>query len=166
MTFNVSYKQITYLPDLLRFKQLKQLNCSNNKLTSLPGLNENLQKLYCWNNQLTSLPNLNENLQELYCFDNQLTSLPNLNDNLQYLDCNNNPIYKILNDNNLLSIRLKLQKLNNFKHLYYCLKFKSQFRKFLWEKVKEPKIMKHYNPRYLMENLKENDELEEILNSW
>ena len=26
--------------------------------------------------------------------------------------------------------------------------------------------MKCYNPRYLMENLKENDELEEILNSW
>ena len=45
-------------------------------------------------------------------------------------------------------------------------KIKSQIKKYLWEKIREPKIMKCYNPRYLMENLKENDELEEILNSW
>ena len=63
-------------------------------------------------------------------------------------------------------IKLKIQKLNNFKHLYYCLKFKSQFRKILWEKIREPKIMQHYNPKYLIENLNKNNELEEFLNSW
>ena len=63
-------------------------------------------------------------------------------------------------------IKLKIQKLNNFKHLYYCLKFKLQFRKWLWEKIREPKIMQHYNPKYLIENLNKNNELEEFLNSW
>ena len=39
---DLSERQLTYLPDLSRFKQLKQLNCSYNKLTSLPDLNKNL----------------------------------------------------------------------------------------------------------------------------
>ena len=30
-------------------------------------------------------------------------------------------------------------------------KFKKQFRKWLWEKVREPKIMKKYHPNYLIE---------------
>ena len=82
-------------------------------------------------------------------------------------------IYKVqivliisFNDNKLNLIKLKIKKLNNFKHLYYCLKFKSQFRKILWEKIREPKIMQNYNPKYLIENLNKNNELEEILNSW
>ena len=185
-TIDVSNKNIDYLPDLSRFKHLKQLYCYNNQLTSLPNLNDNLQKLYCWENQLTSLPNLNENLQKLYCSNNQLNSLPNLNKNLQELSCWNNeltslpnlnknlqifncyenPIYIVVNDNNDNLIKLNIQKINNFKHLYYCLKFKSRFRKILWEKIREPKIIKHYNPKYLIENLKENYKLEEILNSW
>ena len=141
--------------------------CSNNKLTSLPNLNENLQILYCHDNQLTSLPTLNKNLQILCCWNNKLTSLPNLNDKLKILRYSNNPIYTIIKEpNNLILIKLNIKTLNNFKHLYYCLKFKSQFRKLLWEKIRQPKIIKHYNPTYLITNLKENDELETILNSW
>ena len=84
-TIDVSNKNIDYLPDLSRFKHLKQLNCSYNQLTSLPDLNENSQYLNCHHNKLTSLPDLNKNLKILYCYNNQLTSLPNLNENLQKL---------------------------------------------------------------------------------
>ncbi|MDE2015897.1 MAG: hypothetical protein KGI72_05240 [Patescibacteria group bacterium] len=70
----------------------ENLNCSNNRLTSLP---ENLKvggNLYCYNNRLTSLP---ENLKvggNLDCSNNQLTSLP---ENLKVggnLDCSNNQL--------------------------------------------------------------------------
>ena len=53
---NVNCKKLNYLPDLKRFKNLQILNCSNNKLTLLPKLNEKLQTLHCHNNQLTELP--------------------------------------------------------------------------------------------------------------
>ena len=89
---DVSSKQIKYLPDLSRFKQLEQLLCYNNQLTYLPNLNEKLQKLDCDNNQLTSLPTLNDNLQILICDNNQLTSLPSLNENLQILYCWHNQL--------------------------------------------------------------------------
>jgi len=54
----------------------------------------------------------------------------------------------------------------NFRHLYYCLKFKKQLRKWLWEKVREPKIEKLYNPSYLIENLGDGDNLDEVLKNW
>ena len=79
----LNHKQIKYLPDLTRFTNLQKLYCANNRLTSLPPLNEKLQILDCANNQLTSLPPLNANLQILYCANNQLTSLPRLNEKLQ-----------------------------------------------------------------------------------
>jgi hypothetical protein len=59
-----------------------------------------------------------------------------------------------------------IEKFNNFRHLYYSLKFKKQFRKFLWEKVREPKVMKKYHPRYLIENLREDTDLEVFLDNW
>ena len=51
------------------------------------------------------------------------------------------------------------------KTIYYSLKFKKQLRKWLWEKVREPKIKKLYNPSYLI-NLKEEDDLDTFLDNW
>ena len=102
---NVSSKKLTYLPDLTRFRNLQELQCQDNLLTSLPPLNPTLKKLFCNINCLTSLPELNPNLQELSCISNQLTSLPQLNPNLQHLYCDNNQLTDIP------SLNLTLQRL-------------------------------------------------------
>jgi hypothetical protein len=164
---NITSKQIKYLPDVSRFKYLRSLNCSNNQLVALPTLNENLRELYCNNNQLVVLPTLNKHLQLLNCANNQLVTLPTLNENLQELYYDNNPIYEIIDSNNLFIINKKLKILHKFCYLYYCLKFKTQFRDFLWKKIREPKIIQKYHPSYFDEFLKDdNDNLDMVLDNW
>jgi Leucine-rich repeat (LRR) protein len=159
-----SDNQLTLLPTLTQ--SLQFLYCSGNQLTLLPTLPQNLKKLYCSDNKLTSLPTLPQNLQILSCSDNQLTLLPTLPQNLKRLYCYNNPIYEIVDNDTLFQIKKNIQILNNFRNLYYSLKFKKQFRKWLWEKVKEPNAKKLYNPIYLVENLGEDDDLDTVLNNW
>ena len=169
---DVSYKNLTYLPDLSRFTHLKELNCSYNKLTELPCLNNNLTKLNCSNNFLTKLPNLNDKLNLLRCINNRLKYLPNYN-NLYYMCFDNNEIYLTICDiikskgkNKNFETRKQIVKiLNKFRFTYYALKFKTQFKKWLWEKVREPKIMKQFHPDHLTA-LKETDDLEVFLEEW
>jgi hypothetical protein len=146
-------------------ENLQILCCNDNCLSSLQ-LNENLIELYCCGNQLSSL-HLNEKLDTLYCFNNQLTSL-HLNENLQVIHYYYNPIHEIINTeyNDVNKIKQKMQILNNFRYLYYCLKFKKQFRDLLWVKIREPKIRKKYSHSYLLENLHEDTDLDELLNNW
>ena len=198
---DVSGKGLTYLPDLSRFKQLTHLYCTDNQLTSLPPLNENLTQLDCSHNKLTWLPplnnnleyltcsynhltwlpHLNDNLQKLYCSRNQLTELPSLNDNLRYLDCNYNPLTWLPPLNNKLQMLYcrntnifnkntylydnKIKTLRKFRNTYYLLKFKKHFKRWLWEKVREPKIMAKFHPSHLT-NLEETDDLEVFLDDW
>ena len=189
-----SYNQLTSLPDLTRLKNLKILHCNYNQLTSLPTtLSQSLKTLYCTDNQITALPDLcrlqnleelncsnnqltslptilPESLETLYCFDNQLTYLPILPEKTIYLYYPNNPIYNILNvginKNSLVKVKKNVKIVNNFRHLYYSLKYKKQLRKWLWEKVREKQISEKYHPNYLLENLNENEDLDEILNNW
>jgi len=151
----------------LHSENLQALYCSNNRLTSL-HLNKNLEILYCSNNRLTSL-HLNKNLQELYCSNNQLTCLSceyrlTLNKNLQ-IHYSNNPIYEIINSDEIDIINRKIQILNDFRYLYYCLKFKKRFRDWLWVRIREPKIRTRYSHDYLVEHLQDND-LDEFLEKW
>jgi Leucine-rich repeat (LRR) protein len=197
-SINVNSRQLTYLPDLSRFHNLKYLSCSHNYLRSLPPLNANLRILKCNNNRLTHLPPLNENLESLYCYTNKLTVLPGLNSNLDILDCCDNKLVSLpflppnlsifqymdnpihdhvmyLNEGhhhhhnqNIIQIA---RLLYNFKHLFYSLKFKRQFRDWLWVKVREPKIQEHYSPenlKKLLSGIDEDDfeELDEALNNW
>ena len=198
---DVSGKGLTYLPDLSRFKQLTHLNCSDNPLTELPHLNDNLRYLDCNYNQLTELPPLNNNLTQLFCHRNQLTwlpplnnklkclacrhnhliELPPLNDNLEFLDCCHNQLTVLPHLNNKLQILYcrntnifnkntylydnKIKTLRNFRYTYYLLKLKKHFKRWLWEKVREPKIMAKFHPSHL-DALEETDDLEVFLDDW
>jgi Leucine-rich repeat (LRR) protein len=159
-----SNNQLTSLPTLPQ--NLKILCCGNNLLNSLPTLPKNLEQLYCCNNQLDSLPTLPQNLEQLSCGNNKLACLPTLPKNLKQIYYINNTIYEIVNSNSLFQIKKNIQIINNLRYLYYCLKFKKQLRKWLWEKVREPNIMKIYHPNYLIENLGDEDDLDIILSNW
>jgi hypothetical protein len=90
----------------------------------------------------------------------------------------NNYIYSIIGNNIIITstdfvtqlIKFKLSsnliKLNNFKDLFYALKFKNKFRKWLWEKVRLPKIQAFYNPNNLLKILKDDDDLDDVLAGW
>ena len=216
---DVSYKKLIDLPDLSRFKNLKELNCSHNQLTYLPPLNKTLKKLFCEFNNLTYLPILNEELEKLHCSYNRLLSLPilnknlktihcsynrllflpTLNENLKLIDCSqnklislptlnkklklfifyNNKIHTIIKDSgyrigykiglyidNIEITRKIINVLNNFRYSYYCLKFKKQFRIWLWLRIREPKIRNRYHPKYILKNLDENTDLDNFLDNW
>ena len=94
---------------------LIELDCSDNKLTSLKGIEEltNLEWLDCSNNKLTSLEGIEnlDKLVEIYCYDNKLTSLKGIEnlDKLEFLDCRDNPLpYSDLF--NLDKIKLDIKK--------------------------------------------------------
>ena len=176
---------LTWLPPLNN--TLIQLDCSGNKLTELPPLNNNLTQLYCSFNCLTSLPPLNNNLTHLYCSRNQLTELPPLNNNLKILNCSFNQLISLpplnntltqlyCSDNNIYNENIEkykydyrnikiIQTLCNFRYTYYCLKYKNHFKRWLWEKVREPKIMAKFHPSHLT-HLLDSDDLEVFLDDW
>jgi internalin A len=73
--------------------KLTSLNCYNNQLVSLKGIENciKLEWLYCWNNQLMSLKGIENciKLKYLGCHNNQLMSLKGIENctNLEYLYC-------------------------------------------------------------------------------
>ena len=183
---NVFYKELSYLPDLSRFTNLKYLYCSHNKLVFLPLLPNSLKYLNCSHNQLVSLPLLPNSLdelecsgnclgslpllpnllRELFCNFNKLSSLPLLPDSLQEIWCLGNPIYNIINSDNVNIVKEKVKNLNKFRLLYYCIKYKNKFRKWLWD-IREKKAIEKYNPKYLIENLVSEDiDLDTVLDKW
>ena len=153
---NVSCNKLTSLPPLS--ETLKNLYCNNNKLTGLPPLPETLKILECYDNNLNSLPHLSENLKELMCSNNNLYNMPQLLEGLEIVIFYNNPICAIIGHCNyynesyihlhldmteLAFIQMKhsIKILNNFHYLYYLLKYKKQFYKWLW-RARKTKIIK------------------------
>jgi hypothetical protein len=90
LILKIQYRDITILPDITRFKNLKELYCNDNKLSCLPTLPKSLEILHCGNNTLTCLPTLPQSLEILYCYNNKLTCLPTLPQSLELLNCYNN----------------------------------------------------------------------------
>ena len=169
-----SYNPLTSLPPLP--PNLLHLYCDKTGLTSLQLLPPNLLHLYCVGNNLTSLPALPSTLQHLYCCHNNLTSMPTLPQSINGFAYCFNPIWEnqrqiILShkvgDQTSIFITIKqINTYNSFRHLYYSLKFKNQFRNWVWEKVRKPKIEQKYHPIYLIQNLDENTDLDTVLINW
>jgi len=63
-------------------------------------------------------------------------------------------------------VKKNIRVFKYFRHLWYCLQYKKQFKKWLWEKVREPKIKKIFHPINLIKILGEDDDLDEVLNNW
>ena len=186
---NLRHKYLTELPDLSRFHSLKTLYCDHNSLTSLPQLSPSLEDLYCNNNRLTSLPPLpglkrlycerNElirlpsiDLDILWCHENNLTTLPNTGKPMSQFNCYGNPICEFIGEfihgpygPIIQSLQKNIQTLNNFRYLYYSLKFKKKFRDWLWIRVREPKIREQYSTANLLKLLEKYD-LEQVLDTW
>jgi len=171
---DISCRGIYELSDITRFTNLQYLDCDDNNLTSLPTLPESLIYLSCNRNKIRSLPKLPSNLRHLYCADNKLTSLPELPANLEHFHCQHNKLNsmpflpKSISSfgycfNPIWEMR---KQINSFRYLYYSLKFKRQFKNWLWEKVRKPKIDNKYHPKYLMENLNEDIDLDGFLDHW
>ncbi len=78
--------------EIIEFKHNFNWNKDLIEIISIPN---NLTELDCSINKLTSLPELPNNLVNLYCEDNQLTTLPKLPNTLKYLSCDNNNIKQL-----------------------------------------------------------------------
>ena len=68
--------------------------------------------------------------------------------------------------NSYRQVKKNIRVFKYFRHLWYCLQYKKQFKKWLWEKVREPKIKKIFHPIYLIENLGDEDDLDTVLKNW
>lgn len=89
---NLIFFNIDGILDLKSFKKIKELICSNNKITFLDNLPSDLIKLDCSNNQLVNLDNLSSDLTELICYYNKLVNLDNLPTQLIKLNCSYNQL--------------------------------------------------------------------------
>ena len=118
---NLYNKNLSYLPRICNFTNLRILHCEYNNIKSIPRLSDTLVELHCDMNELKKLPHLPATLKELSCAgnrikrlpklkdsliflrcgDNRLVALPPLNDNLEFIDCRNNKITSLptLNSN-------------------------------------------------------------------
>jgi hypothetical protein len=94
--------------------------------------------------------------------------MPNLPESLKELAFYFNPIWqmRLINTNDLIITKQQIKTLNSFRHLYYSLRYKHQFRNWLWEKIRKPKIMKNYHPKFLIENINEDTDLDNFLENW
>lgn len=148
-------KNLTYLPSLSRFTQLTKLNVSYNNLTYLPKLPNNLLYLYCFHNKLTCLPELPDTLLYIYCCYNPFIYDVESYDCYKYGVYGNNiydiDVYDNEGDIEILNHDIKI--VNSFRRLFYCLKFKKQFMRWLWERIRLPKIKFECKPENIVDKL-------------
>jgi hypothetical protein len=104
-----------------------------------------------------------------------LKSLPIIShDVLLYIELN--PIEFLISGLNTLTIdgrdetNNRIRIWNNFRRMYYALRLKDRFRKFLWERVLGPKIENKYHPKnlaLLLQDKNEDDMFDDqLLETW
>jgi len=175
--------KLTSLPDLP--PNLKELSCSENQLTELPKLPSSLRLLYCRRNKILILPTLPFNLKTIDCYNNPLIQTNiNLPINLIYLQCDitQKHLFKDLpleiigyHTRHLYLYNVNFyskakqyyknkinKKKKNVRHLFYCLKFKENFRKWYWRAIKEKQIMLEMHPS-IIALLLEDKNIEDII---
>ena len=175
-SFNCMFNSLTSLPTIPYYSRLKTIMCFNNRLTSLPALplflfvidcsynrltmlpklNPHLQSLFCGNNQLLDLPSSLKKcywLQDLHCPQNNLTRFPCLPLSLQSFNYHGNPVLCdllpcLVPFHVTGTLKKKIQTLHTFAHLYFSLRLRSAFHRWMW-KSREKRIRAHYHPKIL-----------------
>jgi hypothetical protein len=109
------------IPNLLKFKNLKKINLSCNKiiLFKIDNLPKTIEEIYIDDNLITEIPDMREflKLRKLSIIANKITKVGILNDKLQILNCHNNYIRNIeehVLPNTLLDLNIGL---NSFQFL-------------------------------------------------
>ena len=98
--------KINKIPDLSKFKNLKELYCLNCDIKELKNLPITLTVLRCDLNKLKNLDYLPISLKVIECSDNSIKKIDNLPIYLQKLSCYNNPITKISNLSSLSNLEI------------------------------------------------------------
>lgn len=155
---DVSANCLTDLPAELN-EGLEKLSCGHNRISELPKFNQRLKILNCELNRIRELPVNLENLVELCCDDNDICVIPSLG-NMQRISCAYNKLHTFPPISHLVTklnishnpiamyvlrptmtsideIRDRINKMHRFKHLYFSLKLKTNFHKWLNERVRE-----------------------------
>ena len=143
---DISYLDLTELPESELWKKVIHLSCSNNELTTLPEL-PLVRSLYCSYNRLIALPEL-PSIKILSCPSNRLTSLPEL-PNVKQLNCCYNQITELPelpSINNLLCRGNQLRfysgyykYIHQIRKVTIALSVIKQWRKFNQESVRNKK---------------------------
>ncbi len=173
---------IPYIPN-----SIINLFISNNRITHLPPLPTSLENLHCDHNPLLKINAFPCKLATLFASHTNIMNIPPLTPKLVLVDVSYSKLYiPPINTANKFTMFMyantplydmvgnlpmnTLTKLNKFRELYFTLKFKAQFRKLLWEHIREKVAMERYAPSKLNEILyiagDDGNLLDTLINAW
>lgn len=174
---NYSCNYLTTVPKFTA--DLWSLECCDNKITHFPRFHYDAPlKLSCINNPLRKLPVIRNQNAEIYAMETMLMELP-IPEDLDTLPItetptsysigspdlcihiNDTPISEIMGmtsiycgmDDTYEQASALWRIISKFRFTYYAQKFRKNFMKFLWEKIRLPKIQHKYRPERLLEIL-------------
>jgi len=174
---NYSRNYLTTVPKFTA--DLWSLECCDNKITHFPRFHDDAPlRLSCINNPLRKLPVIRNQNTEIYAMETMLMELPIPEDiyslpmtetPMSYcisspyvcIHINDTPISEIMGmtsiycgmDNTYEQASAIWRIISKFRFTYYSQKYRKNFMKFLWEKIRLPKIQYKYRPERLLEIL-------------
>jgi hypothetical protein len=150
--------------------------CSENPLSCLPNLPNELKYLVCKNCNITRVLSFPETLCYVNIRYNPLRTIGLLPSNMIDIKLEETKIYEIIgpiknpvNSTVVNVINSRLTVLNAFRELYYYIKFKKKLRDWLWLKVRLPRIERMNHPTILrnaLENVENDEEFEETIKNF
>lgn len=131
---NNKLKKLPNLSDTMTY-----LAFGYNYITKIDMLPKKLQELHCYYNLLNELPNIPQNLKSLQCYGNKLKWLPYIPESVSRLNCHLNEFPELIKfQRDDLSRKIFINKIYNFRNLFYSLKLKNKFIKWL-KKIRKNK---------------------------
>ena len=159
---NPKLKRIASLPD-----ELSMFTCIDTSVRELPPLPVRLYRLYCWNNELIELPRIPCNVRYLRCANNPFTLSPWINDLHKESVPRQDFIYETAFSYRETYIDVnQIQTVYRFREIYYAVKFREKFRRWLWI-PRERIIKRNLHPDRLIQFLDNTeDDLETALDEF